>query len=63
MDETSQQSRFMDTKQEEMKFLSLNVNGLGNPIKGAKRMTKLKKEKTQINFLQETHLSKAEHEK
>lgn len=53
----------MDTKQGELKVLSLNVNGLGNPVKRAKIMTKLKKEKTQINFLQETHLSKAEHEK
>lgn len=52
----------MDTK-EVIKILSLNVNGLGNPVKRAKIMTKLKKEKTQINFLQETHLTKAEHEK
>lgn len=52
----------MNTKQE-IKVLSLNVNGLGNPVKRAKTMTKLKKEKSHINFLQETHLSKAEHEK
>lgn len=41
----------MDTKQEEIKFMSLNVNDLGNPVKRAKIMTKFKKEKTQINFL------------
>lgn len=52
----------MDTK-EVIKILSLNVNGLGNPVKRAKITTKLKKEKMQINFLQETHLTKAEHEK
>lgn len=52
----------MGTKQE-LKFLSLNVNGLGNPVKRAKVMAKLKKERTHINFLQETHLSKVEHEK
>lgn len=43
--------------------MSLNVNGICNPVKRAKIMTKLKKEKTQITFLQETHLSKIEHEK
>lgn len=32
--------------QTELKVLSLNVNGLGNPVKRAKIMTKLKKEKT-----------------
>ena len=47
----------------EIKILSLNVNGLGNPAKRAKVMSKLKKEKAQICFLQETHLSKTEHEK
>lgn len=43
--------------------LSLNVNGLGNPVKRSKIINKLKKEKTLVNFLQETHLSEAEHEK
>ena len=52
----------MNTKPE-LKFMSLNVNGLGNPVKRAKIMTKLKKEKAQINYLQETHLSRTEHEK
>lgn len=51
------------TKHEELKIISLNVNGLGNPVKRAKVMRKLKKEKLQICFLQETHLSQSEHEK
>lgn len=44
--------------------LSLNVNGLGNPVKQSKIIiinNKLKKEETLVNFLQETHLSEAEH--
>lgn len=46
-----------------IKIMSLNVNGLNNPIKRQKVMTKLKKEKAQVIFLQETHLSKTEHDK
>lgn len=53
----------MTTSHEELKVVSLNVNGLGNPVKPAKVMRKLKKEKLQICFLQETHLSQTEHEK
>ncbi len=43
--------------------MSLNVNGLGNPIKRTKVMAKLKREKVHIIFLQETHLAQTEHEK
>lgn len=46
-----------------IKVMSLNVNGLNNPIKRQKVMTKLKKEGAQIIFLQETHLSQLEHDK
>ena len=46
-----------------IKILSLNVNGLNNPIKRKKVMTKLKKDKAQIIYLQETHLSGQESEK
>lgn len=53
----------MNTTPKELRFISLNVNGLGNPVKRAKVMRKLKKEGLQICFLQETHLSKIEHEK
>ena len=45
------------------KVVSLNVNGLSNPIKRAKFMAKFRKEKIQVVFLQETHLSIEEHEK
>lgn len=50
-------------KLEEIRIVSLNVNGLGNPVKRSMAMNKLKKEKHQICFLQETHMSKIEHEK
>lgn len=52
----------MNTKPE-ITLMSLNVNGLGDPVKRARVMAKLRKEKSQINFLQETHLSRSEHEK
>lgn len=41
----------------------LNINGLNNPVKRQKAMTKLKKDKSQFIFLQETHLSSLESEK
>lgn len=46
-----------------VKIISLNVNGLNNPIKRSKVIAKLKREKSQIIFLQETHLSPSEHDK
>lgn len=46
-----------------VKILSLNVNGLNNPIKRQRVMSKLKKEKAQIIYLQETHLTDQESEK
>lgn len=42
---------------------SWNMNGLNNPVKRSRVMTKMRKEKKQIIFLQETHLSHSEHEK
>ena len=47
----------------DLKLVSLNVNGLGNPIKRAKVMAKLKREEVHVIYLQETHLSREEHEK
>lgn len=44
-------------------ILSLNVNGLNNPIKRSKMITEIKKERINITFWQETHLSGVEHEK
>jgi len=43
--------------------MSLNVNGLNNPMKRQLIMKKIKKEMAQIIFLQETHLSQSEHNK
>ena len=47
----------------DIRVVSLNVNGLNNPIKRSKVLAKFKKEKMQVIYLQETHLSKQEHEK
>lgn len=46
-----------------IKLITYNVNGLGNPVKRSKIMTKLKKEEIEVALLQETHLSQTEHEK
>ena len=46
-----------------IKLVSLNVNGMNNPVKRSKVLAKLKKEKAQVLFLQETHLPQQEHEK
>lgn len=43
-------------------ILSLNINGLNNPIKRRKLIAKLK-EKISLAFWPETHLSNNEHEK
>lgn len=45
------------------RIITLNVNGLNNPIKRSKVITKMKREKQDIIFWQETHLSNSEHEK
>uniref|UniRef100_A0A3Q3AU80 Endonuclease/exonuclease/phosphatase domain-containing protein n=1 Tax=Kryptolebias marmoratus TaxID=37003 RepID=A0A3Q3AU80_KRYMA len=42
---------------------SLNVNGMNNPIKRKKILNKMRIEKVQLIYLQETHLPKLEHEK
>ena len=39
------------------------MNGLNNPVKRSRVMAKMRREKPQIIFLQETHLSKDAHEK
>ena len=49
--------------QKDIKFISLNVNGLNNPIKRKKVMNVMKKERAQIIYLQETHLSRQDNEK
>lgn len=47
----------------EYNILTLNVNGLHNPIKRSKAIAKIKRERQDIIFWQETHLSDTEHEK
>lgn len=44
-----------------MKIVTFNVNGVLNPIKRHKILTKLRREKAQFALLQETHMSQAEH--
>lgn len=44
-------------------ILSLNVNGLNNPVKRSKMVAKIKRERVSVAFWQETHLSNTEHEK
>lgn len=48
---------------QEYRIYTLNVNGLCNPIKRSKAIAKIKREKQDIIFWQETHLSRKEHEK
>ena len=47
----------------ELNINSWNIQGVNHPIKKKKILTFLKKEKTDIALLQETHLNKTEHEK
>lgn len=42
---------------------TFNINGVLNPVKRGKILSKLKKDKTQVAFLQETHLNDSEHAK
>ena len=46
-----------------VKIISFNVNGVLNPVKRSKILSKLKREKAQIALLQETHMSQTEHTK
>lgn len=41
---------------DKVKIISYHVNGLLNPIKCNKILTKMRKDQAQIEFLQETHL-------
>lgn len=51
----------METNKQRLRVVSFNVNGVLNPQKRTKIITKLKKEKTHIALLQETHLNETEH--
>lgn len=46
-----------------VKIITLNVNGILKPTKRNKILTKLQREKTDIAFLQEKHLTETEHSK
>lgn len=48
---------------DKVKFLSFNVNGLLNPVKWSKILSKMKAEHAHIVNLQETHLTDKEHAK
>ena len=48
---------------DKVKIISYTVNGLLNPIKRSKILTKMKKERAHVVYLQETHLNDKEHEK
>lgn len=47
----------------QVKFISFNVNGLTNPIKRSRILSRVKKERAQVVYLQETHLNEDEHVK
>lgn len=47
----------------EYRVITLNVNGLNNPTKRSKAIAKMKREKQDIIFWQETHLTDIEHKK
>lgn len=44
-------------------FVSLNINGIINPIKTANMLLQLTKTKVQIAYIQESHLTDSEHTK
>lgn len=46
-----------------LKIASFNINGVLNPVKRGKILSKLKKDRIQIAFLQESHLNDSEHAK
>lgn len=48
---------------QKLRIVSFNVNGILNPVKRGKILSKMKKEKAQVVYLQETHLNDVEHEK
>lgn len=48
---------------QEYRVITLNVNGLHNPIKRGKAIAKMKREKLDVIFWQETHLNRMEHDK
>lgn len=48
---------------QDIRIASYNVNGLHNPVKRVKILSKLKRDRVQIAYIQETHLNDSEHAK
>lgn len=53
----------MSTQKKLLKIASYNVNGILNPIKRSKIVSKMRREGVGVALLQETHLSETEHGK
>lgn len=49
--------------QEDLKIVSFNVNGVLNPVKRSKMLSKMKRDRARVAYLQEMHLNDKEHEK
>ena len=47
----------------DLKIISLNADGLNNAVKRKKILLQMERDKTDVIFLQETHLRRQEHEK
>lgn len=45
-----------------LKIMSLNVNGLNNPIRRSRVLNKLNEVKTEVIYMQETHLTGVEYQ-
>lgn len=53
----------MTTHKVVTKIATYNINGVLNPIKRTKVLNKMNKERVEVVFLQETHLTQREHVK
>lgn len=53
----------MESQKVPLRLASYNVKGVLNPVKRSKILGKMKKDKVDIIFLQETHLTDTEHTK
>lgn len=47
----------------DLKIASINVTGWNNPVKRSRVLAKMRRDKTQVVFLQKTHMTQQEHEK
>ena len=51
----------MESRKVPLRLASYNVKGVLNPVKRSKILGKMKKDKVDVIFLQETHLTDSEH--